>query len=107
MAIAYESNTDLAFDTNVLTNCAKKYKNIASELRTMSKQLDSCLSNLASKGWTTPAGTAFQEMADTNWSQNIEKYAALLDTLSSILTKASSQYESLANDYIHTTKVKI
>ena len=107
MAIAYEGNTDLAFDTGVLRKAAGEYKQIASDLRDMSSKLDSLLSGLQSRGWTTPAGTAFYEMTNTNWEKNIEKYASLLDTLDGILIKAADEYESLMSSYVRTTKVKL
>lgn len=106
MAIAYEGNTDLAFDTGVLRRAAHEYKKIATDLRNMSDKLDSLLSQLKDNGWTTPAGSAFYEMTNTNWKKNIEKYASLLDTLNDILEKASSEYEGLVTDYIRTTKIR-
>ncbi len=106
MAIAYEGNTDLAFDTGVLRKAAGEYKQIATDLRSMSSKLDTLLANLKDNGWTTPAGSAFYTMVNTNWERNIEKYAALLDTLNDILIKASGDYEELINNYIRTTKVK-
>ena len=33
MAIAYEKNTDLAFDTGILRKAATEYANVAEELR--------------------------------------------------------------------------
>ena len=111
MSIAYERDTNLAFDTQILRECAVEYSNAASDLRDMVKKLDDCLVALMSKdgggggGWTTPAGTAFYDMVNTNWSDNIEKYAQLLDTLESILLEASEQYESLVIDNIRETKV--
>lgn len=107
MALAYEGNTDLAFDTSVLKQAGKDYADIAVELRSMAKELDKLIQNLKDKGWTTPAGTAFYAMVDTNWSKNIEKYAALLDTLKKILDDAVTQYDDLATDYIRKTKVNI
>lgn len=107
MAIAYENNTSIAFDTDVLKNAAKEYGNIAVELKEMASQLDELISNLKDSGWTTPAGTAFYEMMDTNWSQNIGKYASLLETLQKILTSAATQYEGLMKDHVRVTKVSI
>jgi len=106
MAIAYEGNTDLAFDTGVLRIAAGEYKQVATDLRNMSSKLDKLLQNLKDDGWTTLAGTLFYEMTNTNWRKNIEKYASLLDTLNNILLKASSEYEGLMEDYVRTTKVK-
>lgn len=106
MAIAYEGNTDLAFDTGILRKAAGEYKQVATDLRTMSSKLDKLLQGLKDSGWTTPAGTAFYEMTNTNWKKNIEKYASLLDTLNSILIKASGEYEGLMTDYVRNTKVK-
>ena len=107
MAIAYESNTDLAFDTDVLKKAGSKYKGIAADLRSMSSKLDSLLSNLKSNGWTTPAGTAFHKMTNTNWRKNIEKYASLLEELNNILIKAADEYDNLVVDYVRNTKVNL
>lgn len=107
MAIAYERNTDLAFDTGVLRQAAGDYGKIATELRKMSTDLDTLILKLRDSGWTTPAGTAFYEMTETNWSKNIEKYAALLDTLEEILKDAAEAYDSLMTDYVRKTKVSI
>lgn len=107
MALAYENNTDLAFDTEVLRQAARDYSKVADELRKMSQNLDTLILRLKSSGWTTPAGTAFYEMTETNWSQNIEKYAALLDTLENILNDAALDYDNLMSDYVRKTKVSI
>ena len=76
MAIAYEKNTDLAFDTGILRKAATEYANVAEELRNMAERLDSLIQALKDQGWTTPTGTAFYEMTNVNWKNNIEKYAA-------------------------------
>lgn len=107
MAIAYEKNTDLAFDTGILRQAAKDYGDIADELRKMSGDLDELILKLKNSGWTTPAGTAFYEMTETNWSKNIAKYASLLETLENILNDAASDYDSLMTDYVRKTKVSI
>ena len=103
--LAYEKNTDLAFDTGALRQYGNEYANIAKELRTIANNLDKCLSDLKENGWTTPAGTAFYKMTETNWKKNIEKYAALLDTLKSILDDAASQYDRLVEDHIEQTRL--
>lgn len=107
MAIAYEGNTDLGFDTGVLRQAAREYKDVAEELRRMSSDLDKLLTELKDSGWTTPAGTAFHKMTSANWEKNIERYAALLDTLNGILTKAAGEYDTLMTDYVRVTKVKL
>lgn len=105
MQIADEK-ANLAFDTGVLKKAAKEYKSVAKELRRMSARLDELLNALKSEGWTTPTGTAFYEMTNTNWEKNIEKYAALLESLNEILIKASNEYENLMTDHVRTTQVK-
>ena len=105
MALADEGKTDLAFDTDVLREYGAKYGAIADELRDMSAQLDSCLTELKDSGWTTPAGTAFHKMVETGWEENIKRYADLLDTLEKIMLDASRQYESLVVDHIQNTKL--
>lgn len=107
VAIAYEANTDLAFDTEVLKKAAGEYKEVASDLRTIASKLDTLLSQLKDSGWTTPAGTSFHEMTQTNWGENIEKYASLLDSLNNILVKAANEYDELMVDYVRNTKVNL
>ena len=69
MAIAYEKNTDLAFDTGILRKAATEYANVAEELRNMAERLDSLIQALKDQGWTTPTGTAFYEMTNVNWKK--------------------------------------
>lgn len=103
MALAYEANTDLAYDTDVLRKCGSEYEKIANDLREMAKKLNDLLNDLKNNGWTTPAGSAFQEMVETDWEENIEKYASLLDTLKQILDESSNKYDVLTKDHIEKT----
>ncbi|MCM1543144.1 MAG: WXG100 family type VII secretion target [Blautia sp.] len=107
MAIAYEGNTDLGFDTGILRKAAGEYRQVAADLKGMASRLDSLLFSLKEDGWTTPAGTAFYEMTNTNWEQNIEKYVSLLETLNSILISAAEEYDGLVADHIRTTSVNL
>lgn len=107
MAIAYEGNTDLAFETDILKKGAKEYGEVAKELRDMADKLDKLLVDLAAEGWSTPAGTAFHDMTSINWKNNIEKYAALLDTLNNILVRAAAEYDGLMADHVRTTQLKL
>ncbi len=104
MSLATQGNTDLAFNTVDFRQQGAKYGNIAVSLRDLAKQLDDCLTELKNSGWTTPAGTAFQKMAETNWKDNINKYADLLDTLKAILDDAATKYDGL-NTSIEETKL--
>lgn len=105
MALAHEGNTDLAFDTGVLREYGRRYGQIADDLRGMSAKLDNCLTELKDSGWTTAAGTVFQKMAETNWEQNIEKYASLLDTLKEILDQSAEKYDNLVSNHIERTVI--
>lgn len=105
MTLAYEGNTDLAFDTTSMNEYGNRYAEIANDLRSMASKLDDCLHQLEESGWTTPAGTAFHKMVQTNWEENIEKYADLLDTLKDILDQASKKYDNLVANYIEKTKI--
>lgn len=105
MALAHEGNTDLAFDTTVLREYGNRYGQIAADLRRMSSKLDDCLRDLKEAGWTTPAGTAFYKMAQTDWEENIDKYADLLDTLQDILEQASKKYDNLVTNHIEKIKI--
>lgn len=105
LALANEGNTNLAFDTTTLRQYGNRYGQIAEKLRSMSTTLDNCLAELKESGWTTPAGTAFHKMAETNWEENITKYADLLDTLKDILNQASTKYGALVTNHIEKTKL--
>lgn len=100
MAIAYEKNVDLAFDTGVFRECGSKFIEIAEKLRTMSTNLNTCLLTLKDSGWTTPAGTAFQAMTEVNWKEEIDKYADLLETLKDCLDYAAEEYDGLVTNHI-------
>lgn len=100
MALAYEGNTSLAFDTDALRKCGTEYADVSKELSEMASKLDGYLTQLKSSGWTTPAGTAFHAMVNTNWKTNVDKYADLLDTLQGILEEAATQYDDLVTDHI-------
>lgn len=103
--IAYEGNMDLGFNTDELRKNGKRYGEIANELRSMATKLDNCILALKDDGWTTPAGTAFYDMTEVNWKENIDKYAALLDTLSEAIDYAASQYDDLVVNHIERTKL--
>ena len=107
MGLAYERNTDLAFDTNILSSASTRYKEVSDKLSKLASELNRLLGELSASGWTTPAGSAFSEMVDEDWEKNIQKYTSLLDTLCDILEYASEQYDSLITDHIRTTKLTI
>ncbi|WP_428909698.1 WXG100 family type VII secretion target [Niallia sp. Krafla_26] len=104
MALSYEKNTDLAFDTDAIRDCGKRYGAIAKELQSMADQLDKCLQELIDSGWTTPAGKKFKKMVNTDWSENIKKYTGLLETLEDILESAATEYDDLV-DQVERTKL--
>ena len=105
MSLAYESGADLAIDTDVIKIAGEEYKKIGQEMRYMAKTLDSLLQELKSEAWTTGAGEAFQSMVSTKWSENINKYANMLDTMNDMLAKAAGDYEKLLEDHIRNTKL--
>lgn len=105
MALQNERNTNLAFDTAVMRNCANQYSRIAQELRDLTSNLDASLQDLKKSGWTTPAGTAFHQMVTANWSENIDKYSDMLDTLKNILLQSAQQYDDLVSNSIERTKL--
>lgn len=105
MSLDTHSNTDLAYDTDVFRQATQTYCDVAIDLRQKVSDMQKCLDTLTDSGWTTPAGIAFLNMVDDNWSQNIEKYADLLDTLQQILIEASQKYDELTTNYIEKTKL--
>ena len=105
MSISNE-NCDLGYNTEELRACGKEYRDIGGKLRTMAKELNNCLVELKESGWTTGAGAAFQEMAQVNWEENIDKYADFLETLEDALNHASTKYETLSSEYLDKLKLK-
>lgn len=106
MALAYEANTDLAYDTDALRACGKEYVSIATDLREMAKQLNELLRELSESGWTTEAGKNFQKMAENNWEQNIALYASLLETFDQMLRESADKYDALTREHIEKTILK-
>ena len=106
MALQYE-NASLAFDTDELRKAAQKYDEIAGDLRNYATSLDKMLADLVANGWSTPAGKEFYEMTKTNWSENIEKYAALLSTLNNMLIEAANDYDNLVAQNIEVINLNL
>ena len=106
MALAYEGNTDLAFDTDALRKCGNRYSEVAKRLEDLATTLTQNLAQLRDEGWTTPAGTAFETMVNEDWKENVDKYVDLLETLDQILDEAAMYYENLEDSYIETTKLQ-
>lgn len=106
MNMAYEAGTNLAFDTDLMRKSAQEYSEIAKELRQMSGKLNGLLENLKENGWTTKAGSLFHELVNTNWNDNIELYASMLDTLNDILMESADEYDLLVTESIRQTTFK-
>ena len=104
-SLAYEKNVSLAFDTEVMRECASNYAEVAETLETLSTELTECLQDLTATGWTTPAGTAFSEMVDTDWSKSLAKYISLMNTLSEVLTTSAKEYDNLVTYDIDKVKL--
>lgn len=103
--LAYEKNVSLAFDTEVMRQCANNYAEVAETLESLSNKLTECLQNLTSTGWTTPAGTAFSEMVDNDWSTSLAKYISLMNTLSEVLNTSATSYDNLVTYDINKVKL--
>lgn len=104
--IAYE-NCDLAFDTTVMSECAKEYENIAEDLKALADKLQTSLNQMTGSGWTTKGGKAFEKMVDADWNTNIQKYTDLLETLKSILEEAVREYEDLVSQQLEKVKIEV
>lgn len=108
MALAYEGNTDLAFDTALFNDCAEKYEGYAEDLNDISNELEITMAKLTdvSNGWNTPAGKKFKSMVVDDWDTNIEQYTDLLKTLADMIRQAAKDYESLYETDIENTKLE-
>lgn len=105
MELAYEGNTNLAFNTLVMRNCATRYSQVADNLDGLSTELSTCLTDLKNTGWTTPAGTAFSEMVNEDWCKCLGKYTGMLRTLTNILNESATIYDELVTGDISVVKL--
>lgn len=106
MELSSEKNVDLGYDTDLIRDTAKVFADNASLIRDLMDKMDTCLTNLTSTEWTTNAGKAFEAMVDSNWKQNMNRYAGLLEMFDQALRESADKYDELTTDYIETTKLE-
>lgn len=83
---------NLEFDTDNLRTQAANIKKIIRDFRKQQRALTTSLDNLRDT-WKTGASREFFNKYDTKWSQQLEYYFDLLDTLVSDLYYAAEHYE--------------
>lgn len=106
MALSYECGVDLAFDTDTLRSVGKEYRDEAATMRGLRTDLATLLSTLASSGWTTKAGKAFQKMVEEGWAKSLDRYCDLLDTLSETLEESAGCYDQLVEGPVKGLKIQ-
>lgn len=96
--IAYESNNDLCFDTEAFRSAAKVYREKAQTLNDIKSDLIAMIDQLQSVGWKSAAGRAFLNNLQSNWGDDIRRYADLMDMLADCIDQASASFENLRTE---------
>lgn len=94
----------LEFDLERLSAMSEKLEKVAEELSGTGASLQEKMEQLR-KGWNTPAGKAFFENQTTSWTDEVEKYIQILQTMKSMIDYASEEY-SRVEDLANTLSIK-
>lgn len=84
---------DLKYDTETMKNTANKYRDIANTMTDLQKILKNQIADLKNIYWKSDAGTAFQEMYENGWADNVDKYVAILNEMAKQLDAAYIKYD--------------
>ncbi|ROR31758.1 WXG100 family type VII secretion target [Mobilisporobacter senegalensis] len=94
--IAYEGNNSFCYETEVFAQASKAFNDSAATLKEMKDNLVTRIDDLRNIGWKSDAGNSFFEIIDHNWSNDIERYVDLMEDLSTMITYAIQQFESVS-----------
>ncbi|BCN32349.1 WXG100 family type VII secretion target [Anaeromicropila herbilytica] len=96
MSIAYESNNDFSFDTEIFHKASRAFQKDADSLSEIDKNLVQKIKNLKEIGWKSEAGEKFFDKIDSHWSKDIKRYADLMNDLAVIINYASKQFDTIS-----------
>lgn len=88
---------DLIYDIENLRTAKKAIDDLVDDLDSSNADLTLSLGDLE-KAWQTPAGEKFFQDHKNTWSVYVTKYSRKLRGVSSMLNKAITEYEGIANE---------
>lgn len=86
---------DLKYDTETMRTVANSYRETAVTMGNLEKKLKKQIADLKDIYWKSDAGTAFQEMYEEGWADNVDDYIAVLNEMARQLDKAANDYDTV------------
>ena len=86
---------DLKYDTEAMRTTASNYRNIATKMSELQEKLKSQIDDLKNIHWKSDAGTAFQDMYEDGWANNVNKYMIVLNEMAEQLDAAANEYDKV------------
>lgn len=83
---------DLRYDTEAISKAITEYRDIATEMDTLKKELSTLFVQLKDEDWKSKAGEAFSEKYEEDWAANVDKYTAVVNELANILEHVNTNY---------------
>lgn len=96
--MAWGDPTSLKFDTESISLMRKKLQKTAEELRNYKIKLIGEFEALKTS-WNTPAGRKFiKEVIDIDWSNKVNKYINIINTVDELLKVAELDYKAVEEE---------
>lgn len=93
----FDSNT-LKFDVDEIKSMRQKLQGAAADLKDCNDTVKEGIEKLRNEDWKTPAGKKFMENVNTDWSEQVEKYVKVLNTLDELLGVAELDYSAVEEE---------
>jgi WXG100 family type VII secretion target len=87
---------ELKYDTGMMRETASNYRKIAGTMTDLEKSLKNQIADLKNVFWKSDAGTAFQNMYEDGWANNVDKYVAVLNEMAGQLEIAANEYDKIS-----------
>lgn len=85
----------LRYDTAAIRSAAGAYAAQADAMEGIKKKLNESIDELVTQNWRSAAGRAFEETYSADWSQNVDKYIAVLNEFAKMLRKVAEEYDAV------------
>lgn len=87
----------LQFDTERLCSMKGDIERAIGNLQTVNKSLQEQMQTLREK-WNTPAGKVFFENQNLDWSESVEDYIQVMNTMKEMIEYAILKYEPIQQE---------
>lgn len=84
----------LKFDVSEIRSMKGKVEETAKDLDELKEKIVQSIEQLRG-AWNTPAGKQFLDTVDIDWSQQVDKYIKILETVEELLETAATEYETV------------